>query len=123
MMLRASTDAQLKNPDSPNNSESPNKSDWEVIAVDPPVSRSALLEQFVTAVVGADPVAAEAARADLVDQLGAEWLIDVSAVIANFEMMTRLADATGARLRPEQLVASASMRAELGLDAFASART
>jgi hypothetical protein len=37
--------------------------------------------------------------------------------------MTRLADATGACLRPEQLVASASMRDELGLDAFPSART
>jgi len=117
MMLRASTDAQLKNPDSPNNS------DWEVIVVDGVISRSAMLEQFVTAVVGADAAAAESARADLVDQLGAEWLIDASAVIANFEMMTRLADATGARLRPEQLVASASMRVELGLDAFASART
>jgi len=50
-------------------------------------------------------------------------VIDASAVIANFEMMTRLADATGACLRPEQLVASASMRDELGLDAFPSART
>jgi hypothetical protein len=111
MMLRASTDAQLQNPDS------------EAIAVDRVNTRSAMLEQFVTAVVGADPAAAEAARADLVDQLGAEWLIDASAVVANFEMMTRLADATGARLRPEQLVASKPMRAELGLDAFPSART
>ena len=111
MMLRASTDAQLQNPDS------------EAIAVDDAVSRSVLLEQFVAGVVGTDAAVAEAARADLVDQLGAEWLIDASAVIANFEMMTRLADATGARLRPEQLVASATMRDELGLDAFPSART
>jgi hypothetical protein len=111
MMLRASTDAQLQNRDP------------GAIAVDGAVSRSALLERFVTGVVGADAAVAEAARADLIDQLGAEWLLDASAVVANFEMMTRLADATGARLRPEQLVASASMRAELGLDTFPSART
>ena len=81
------------------------------------------MEDFVGAVVGTDAAAAEAARADLVDQFGTEWLVDASAVIANFEMMTRLADATGACLRPEQLVASATMRDELGLDAFPSART
>jgi hypothetical protein len=50
------------------------------------------------------------------------WLVDASAVVANFEMMTRLADATGARLRPEQIDASESIRTELGLDAFPSAR-
>jgi hypothetical protein len=37
--------------------------------------------------------------------------------------MTRLADGTGARLRPEQLVATAPMREALGIDAFPSART
>ncbi len=56
----------------------------------------------------------------LVDRLGPDWLIDASAVIANFEMMTRLADATGARLRPEQIEAAASIIDDLGLDAFPS---
>src|SRR5436190_840585 len=111
MMLRASTDPQLQDLDSDRR------------AVDDVVARSALLETFVAAVVGPDAAAADAARADLVDRLGPAWLMDASAVIANFEMMTRLADATGARLRPEQLVAAAPMRAELGLDAFPSART
>ncbi len=62
------------------------------------------------------------ARAMLVDRLGPDWLIDACAVIANFEMMTRLADATGARLRPEQIEAAASIIDDLGLDAFPSAR-
>lgn len=45
-----------------------------------------------------------------------------AAVIANFEMMTRLADGTGARLTPERIDAAASIRQTLGLDAFPSAR-
>ena len=86
-------------------------------------TRRALLAAFVTAVTGDDPVRADDARATVVDTLGPEWLVDASAVVANFEMMTRLADGTGARLRPEQIVASATLREEHGLDAFASART
>ncbi len=84
--------------------------------------RSRLLEEFVTGVVGDDTVRAEAARAAIVDILGTEWLVDAAAVIANFEMMTRLADGTGARLTPERIDAAASIRQTLGLDAFPSAR-
>lgn len=85
-------------------------------------TRSKVLEAFVAAVVGDDPAVAVEARAVLADRLGPDWLIDASAVIANFEMMTRLADATGARLRPEQIEAAASIIDDLGLDAFPSAR-
>jgi len=106
MMLRASTDHQPTDPDSADEIE----------------TRSKILEQFVAAVVGGDPSRAVEARATLVDRLGPDWLIDASAVIANFEMMTRLADATGARLRPDQIGAAASIIDDLGLDAFPSAR-
>jgi len=85
-------------------------------------TRSELLERFVAAVVGDDPALAAEARALLVDRCGPDWLIDASAVIANFEMMTRLADATGARLRPEQIEAAQSIIDDLGLDAFPSFR-
>ena len=61
-----------------------------------------MLEEFVAAVTGDDAVRAEAARSLLLEQFGIDWLIDASAVVANFEMMTRLADATGARMRPDQ---------------------
>ena len=107
MMLRASIPPELTNPSN------------EDAGVR---EREALLEEFVAAVVGDDPIRAEAARAALADRLGVHWLVDAAAVVANFEMMTRLADATGARLRPEQIDASTSIRAELGLDAFPSAR-
>ena len=85
-------------------------------------ARTELLESFVDAVVGPDADAAESARAAVVDALGHEWLVDAAAVIANFEMMTRLADGTGARLRPEQMVAAEAIRSEFGLDEFASRR-
>ena len=62
-----------------------------------------MLEEFVAAVVGDDPAHADRMRSRVTEELGSDWLVDASAVIANFEMMTRLADATGARLRPEQL--------------------
>jgi hypothetical protein len=81
-----------------------------------------MLEAFVAAVVGDDPDAADAARAMLVDQLGPEWLVDAAAVVANFEMMTRLADGTGARLRPVQIEGSVALREQLGVNAFPSAR-
>lgn len=84
--------------------------------------RTAVLEEFVAAVVGDDVARAEAARDLIVEQFGIDWLIDASAVVANFEMMTRLADATGARLRPEQIDAAAPVRAALGLDHLPSAR-
>jgi hypothetical protein len=82
----------------------------------------AILEEFVVAVVGDDPALADTARATILDHLGPEWLVDTSAVIANFEMMTRLADATGARLLPQRLEAAAGIIDELGLAAFPSAR-
>lgn len=82
----------------------------------------AILEEFVDAVVSPDPDRADAARATVVDELGADWLVDAAAVIANFEMMTRLADGTGARLPPERLEAAAAIIDELGLAAFPSAR-
>jgi hypothetical protein len=84
--------------------------------------RRTMLEEFVAAVVGDDALRADVARAALVDRLGPEWLIDASAVMANFEMMTRLADGTGARLRPAQVEATASLREQLGVDVFPSAR-
>jgi len=81
-----------------------------------------LLEEFVDAVVGDDPDRADEARGLLVDRLGPDWLVDASAVVANFEMMTRLADGTGARMIPQRLEAAASIIDEFNLAAFPSAR-
>lgn len=86
----------------------------------------AILSALVDAVASRPPQAgaadAGAAREAVVDQLGLEWLVDACAVIGNFEMMTRIADGTGARLRAEQLDAAAPIIAALGLDGFPSVR-
>lgn len=95
----------------------------ESIPADGPSTRAGVLEELVDAVIGDDVDRAEASRARVVAELGWEWLVDACAVIANFEMMTRLADGTGARLRPQQLVAAAPMIDAHGLRDLPSART
>jgi len=82
----------------------------------------ALLEDFVDAVVGDDPERADEARGLLIDRLGPDWLVDASAVVGNFEMMTRLADGTGAKMIPQRLEAAAGIIAEFDLASFPSAR-
>ena len=83
---------------------------------------AALLTQFVHAVTSDDEAAAAAVRTEVRVTLGDEWLVDAAAVVANFEMMTRVADGTGARMRAEQIDAAAPLRQLLGVDAFPSAR-
>lgn len=92
------------------------------IPVDGASPRAPILEELVDAVVGDDARRADQARKRVVDELGWSWLVDSCAVIANFEMMTRLADGTGARLREKQLTAAADVIDDLGLRALTSAR-
>ncbi len=90
MMLRASIDAE------------PSSTAEDQIADGLKTTRVGDLEDFVAAVVAGDGARSDDARSVLVDRYGTDWMVDASAVIATFEMMTRLADATGARLRPEE---------------------
>ena len=49
-------------------------------------------------------------------------MVDAAAVIANFEMMTRVADGTGARFPAESAVHRAAIDARLDIRGFTSAR-
>jgi hypothetical protein len=62
------------------------------------------------------------ARAALTRAAGHDVMIDAAAVVANFEMMTRIADTTGGRFVHGCAGGTAAARAALGLDAFESAR-
>ena len=62
------------------------------------------LLDFATAATELDDAALVSAREALIKTAGVAVTIDAAAVIANFEMMTRLADSTGARM-PEEVVA------------------
>jgi len=55
-------------------------------------------------------------------ELGARGLVDASAVVANFERMVRIADGTGIPLDTPVRLMTGEMRADLGIDRFASAR-
>jgi hypothetical protein len=63
-----------------------------------------------------------AARERLVECAGEAFMIDAAAVAANFEMMTRVADGTGARHSADRAAAMTPMVGRLGIDRFTSHR-
>ena len=59
-----------------------------------------------------------AARKTVLDAMGAEALVDASAVIGNFQRMVRIADGTGIPLDKPVALVSADLRDTLDLDSF-----
>jgi len=90
--------------------------------VEQAVPHGPLLVRFVDAVLGDDPERAESARAGLAASATPAAVADAAAVLANFEMMTRVADSTGARLVAGRLSSTEHEREALGVNAFPSAR-
>ena len=85
------------------------------------VAHAAELLAFADAAVQGEPGALAAARADLLQALGPEALVDAAAVVANFERMVRIADATGIPLDAPVAALAADLGQELGLGRFGSA--
>ena len=76
----------------------------------------ALLEFALAATSPAgDRNALEAARQRLTEMMGADAMVDAAAIVANFEMMTRLAEGTGAVLHN---MASVRAGTAVGADVF-----
>ena len=75
----------------------------------------AALLGFVEAAAGWDRAALDAACERLVDDAGEAFMIDAAAVIANFEMMTRVADGTGARHPEDALAERTAVALRLGM--------
>lgn len=86
------------------------------------IDRGAELLEFATACASGDDDALVAARAALVGVSGEAFMVDAAAVAANFEMMTRLADSTGARMPADRLERSAQAIGVMGADDFVSKR-
>ena len=61
------------------------------------------LLRFASACGGTDDAELASARAALVAETDEAFMVDAAAVAANFEMMTRLADGTGAAMPQERL--------------------
>lgn len=76
-----------------------------------------LLEMAESMVLG-DNARVAAAREALFEAAGAQATVDAIGVAANFERMTRIADATGIPLGETLEQASADVREELALDRF-----
>lgn len=87
------------------------------------MAASARLTAFADAALTGDPQSLAAARATLAAALGEPAMIDAAAVIAGFDGITRIADATGIPLEPPKAEAVADLRATLGLDRFLDARS
>jgi hypothetical protein len=72
-------------------------------------------------VVRGGEAAIASARAGAIAALGPAGFVEAAAVASNFERMVRIADATGIPLDAPLDAMTASMRADLGIDAFGSA--
>ena len=78
--------------------------------------------EFAEAVLGSDDGRLARARMKLTEALGTDALVDAAAVIANFNAIDRIADATGIPIDAERVESTADLRAELGINAFAEDR-
>lgn len=85
------------------------------------VEHGARLLAFTEAVMGDDEAALDRERAALRGVLSPERFVDVAAVIASFNVVDRIADATGIPLDDVMVAMSGDLRAELDLGRFASA--
>lgn len=75
----------------------------------------ALLMAFAEAAAGVDDAALAQAREALVAAAGEAFMIDAAAVVANFEMMTRVADGTGALHGADREANAAALATRLGM--------
>jgi hypothetical protein len=78
------------------------------------------LVALAEAVAGGDDAALGDARAKALSALGPASFVSAAAVASNFQRMVRIADATGIPLDAGLNELSASIREEIGIDAFGS---
>jgi hypothetical protein len=87
------------------------------------VPHAALLLTFAEASISFDRTSIGPARAALLEAIGEAGVTDAAAVVAGFNGITRIADASGIPLDAEPLARSADWRQALGIDAFAGEKT
>jgi len=80
------------------------------------------LLRFASACAGVDDDELEGARSALIAETDVTFMVDAAAVAANFEMMTRLADGTGAKLTEARLASAADLIETMGATDLVSRR-
>jgi len=83
------------------------------------VANGGLLTDFTEAVLGNAEPQLVVARQRLKNELGDGGLVDASAVIANYNALDRVADATGIPLEATKEANTAELRVVLGINDFA----
>ncbi len=78
------------------------------------------LIEFAEAVIGDDDARLTTARADVLRTLGAAALVDAAGIVATFNAIDRVADATGTPIDADRIETTAGMRADLGIDQYPS---
>jgi len=84
-------------------------------SIDPRLPAGTPLLELVDAVITGTTSEIEAARRVVHDAVGWDALVDAAAVIATFEMMNRVADATGIRVGRGMLASTAAVRRLAGI--------
>lgn len=84
------------------------------------LAHGAALVAFAEAIARWDDDELAEARQRLVDETNEVFMIDAAAVAANFEMMTRVADGTGARFTAESTARRVDLDRQLGIQGFTS---
>ena len=86
------------------------------------VAHGALLSDFATAAVTGDDTGLERTRREILDKLGPEEFVDAAALVAHYEKMDRIADATGLPLDAPMQILGGELRDSLGIGKFTSAQ-
>ena len=86
------------------------------------IPHGALLVSFADAVLGTDDQRLDEVRAAIGSRMGNAALVDAAAIVATFNAIDRVADATGIPIEDNKAESTADIRAALGINAFAQAR-
>ena len=85
------------------------------------IPHGGLLIEFAEAAIEGDNARLSTAREKMLKTLGPEALVDAAGIIATFNAIDRVADATGTPIDEERIGPTAEMRVQLGIDSFPSA--
>ena len=84
------------------------------------VAETDVLIPFAEACIGADRYALPQSRTQLLERMGEAALVDAAAVVAIFNAVVRIADATGVPLEDAKYEASSELRQRIGINALRS---
>jgi hypothetical protein len=86
------------------------------------IPHGALLVAFAEAVLGVENERLADTQSRIRAAMGDAALVDAAAIVATFNAIDRVADATGIQIEDAKAQATADVRAALGINAFAEGR-